>query len=260
MNEAPANPPLEVAESPRDDQGWSGRRLIFLGVLFLAGHLVLIGFLGTKKQNVARTLNSVPQWQMAEIGNEFIALNDPTLFALPHANDFATRFWNRTPTIAPPDFRWTEAPRWLPLSREGLGAAFREFVQTNDFVGTPLDFKPSPKLDAPALSQETVLPQFSTLQISGALASRRAIQNVTVPTLLFNDVIAPSRLQAVVEPDGNIVSVVLLESSGYSEADQIALRLGRAVRFAPAPKVSIGELIFKWHTVATNAINPDENH
>lgn len=256
MNEAPANPALEIAEPVRDDQGWSGPRIIFFVVLFLAGHLVLIYFLGSKKPIIPRALSNVPQWQLVNADNELIALNDPTLFALPHANDFATRFWNHTPVVPPPDFRWADPPRWLPLNHERLGAAFLEFMQTNPFVEAPLDFKPAPKLDAPALSLATVLPKISTLQISGMLANRRVLTSVLVPTLPYNDVIAPSRIQAVIAPDGNITSVVLLESSGYPEADQQALQLGRAVRFAPAADLVIGELIFEWHTVATPVNEP----
>ena len=226
--------------------------MIFFIVILFGAHLGLIFFLGTTKQNIPRAAINVPQWQIAMAGEELIALNDPTLFALPHANDFATRFWNSTPVITPPDFRWTESPRWLPLQQQPLGAAFREFMQTNLFAETPLNFKPTPILDAPALTTENVLPKSSSLQTASKLEGRQILQTIALPTLSYNDVIAPSRVQAVVEPEGNISTAVLLESSGYPEADQQALRLARAVRFTPADGLVIGELIFQWHTVATN--------
>jgi hypothetical protein len=252
MNEAPANPALELAEPPRDDRGWSGRRMILFIVILFGAHLAAIYFLGSKKQNIPRTTTNVPQWQIALTGDELIALDDPTLFALPHANDFATRLWNTTPIITPPDFRWTESPRWLPVQQQLLGEAFREFIKTNLFAETRLNFKPTPILDVPPMAKENVLPKFSALQSVGKLQGRQMLHPITVPTLFYSDLIAPSRIQAVVEPEGNISSVILLESSGYPEADQEALRLARAVRFIPVDGLMIGELIFQWHTVATN--------
>ena len=59
-----------------------------------------------------------------------------------------------------------------------------------------------------------------------------------------------------------VVSVVLLPpGSGWDDADQRALELARAARFAPAPRLTIGRLVFHWHTVplpGTNApASPD---
>jgi outer membrane biosynthesis protein TonB len=67
-------------------------------------------------------------------------------------------------------------------------------------------------------------------------------------------VIAPSKVQALVDTAGN-VSPVLLESSANAAADQIALQLARNLRFAPAPRLMFGEIIFTWHTVPVTATN-----
>ena len=65
--------------------------------------------------------------------------------------------------------------------------------------------------------------------------------------------IAPSKVQALVNTDGNVASAVLLESSSLADADQRALQLVRNLRFAPASRLMFGEIIFTWHTVPTNA-------
>ena len=69
----------------------------------------------------------------------------------------------------------------------------------------------------------------------------------------MNDVIAPSRVQLLVDKNGDVVSVVLLETSGYDPADQTALALARSLRFVPAEKLMFGEIIFNWQTVPTSA-------
>ena len=62
-----------------------------------------------------------------------------------------------------------------------------------------------------------------------------------MPSLPFNDVIAPSRVQVLVDPPGNVVSAVLLPSNNPLEAlgraeiaDTNALAIARSLRFAPA--------------------------
>ena len=71
-----------------------------------------------------------------------------------------------------------------------------------------------------------------------------------------NDVIAPSKVQLLVNEAGNVISAVLLPpDSGYiaadqyDRADQRALELARAARFAPSSRLTIGRMIFNWHTV-----------
>jgi len=82
----------------------------------------------------------------------------------------------------------------------------------------------------------------------------------------YPDVLLSSKVQVLVNPAGNVVSTVLLSSSGYATAephavtpDQRALELARAMRFAPARDFTVGQLIFDWRTVAptvTNAAPP----
>ena len=76
------------------------------------------------------------------------------------------------------------------------------------------------------------------------------------------DVIAPSRVQVLVDAIGDVVSAVLLPpddseaaASHYDAADQRALELARAMRFAPSSCLTVGRMFFYWHTVPPPATN-----
>ena len=190
-------------------------------------------------------------------------MNDPTLFALPHRKDFASAIWLPAPALKPPSFRWTEPPCELPLSADELGLAFNQFMQTNRFAGFELQLKPPVKLSAPGLPVESALAQTSTLQIQDDLAQRRLLDPINLPSWPYANVIAPSKVQLLVNEAGDVVSAVLLPpDSGYTaadqydQADQRALELARAARFAPASRLTVGRMIFNWHTVPPPATNP----
>ena len=237
--------------------GWSRAKLIFFIALVLVAHVALIFIFGNRKPVVPRAVSGGPQLQLADAANELIALDDPTLFALPHANDFATAFWQHPPVIPPPPFDWTEAPRYLPIAVQNLGAVFNAFIQTNPPVKFVLDFKPPPfaAFLPPAISPP---PPTSTLQFTGELAQRRWLNPFQLPSLAFDDVIAASRVQVLVDAAGKVVSTVLLPAENSAEAlghwedaDQRALALARSIHFAPAAQLSLGELIFNWRTLPT---------
>ena len=244
---------------PAQGDGWTQKKFVFLIVFALALHVALIVVFGTKKQIVPRAMADVPHLQLAESANELIALGDPTLFARPNAHDLVTAFWQRPPTVKQPDFRWPEDSRYLPPAPEQFGAAFREFMRTNPPAEMPLSFKPEPKLTEPAIAFDEAMPQATTMQISGELARRRLLTRIELPSIPVNDVIAPSKVQALVDTAGNVASTVLLPDNSieaaahYDVADQRALQFARNLRFAPAPKLMFGEIVFNWHTVPTNA-------
>jgi len=258
MNDAPANlPTFRLAGPKLQGEGWSRRRWLTLIALVFAAHIAFIFALGERKQIVPRAVTNAPALELADDSDALLALNDPALFALPGPKDSASAVWLKMPDVTRPSFRFTEPPGWLPLSAENLGAAFQQFMRTNHFAGYPLDFKPPPELSEPVVPVEAVFPQNSTLQIVGGLAGRRLLNEAEIqpPPLPDNDVIAPSKVQALVDAGGNVVSVVLLESSGLAVADNTALELARAARFAPADNLTIGRLIFNWRTIPMTATN-----
>jgi len=247
MNDAPANF-LGLAE-PEHSKGWSRNRWQVIILFVFAAHIALVFLFGEKKPVVSRAVTNVPTLQLANEGDELLALNDPTLFALPHQRDFASAAWLKIQTNPPPDFRWTELPRWLPLSADGLGAAFSRWMETNFFASHPLDFKPALMLSTPTPPVEPMLPQNSTMQIEGDLAQRQLPAQISLTNWPFADVLSPCIVQALVDATGNVVSTVILTPSGYAAADQRALAIARTLRFKPSAGLTIGRITFNWHTV-----------
>ena len=258
MNGTPTDfPAPELTEPPIANAGWSWRKMILLILLAFLVHVALIFSFGTKKQVVPQAVkNNVPHLSLASHADELIQLENPALFALPNPRDFATAVWLKTPGVTLPSFRWTEAPRWLPLTGESLGAAFNGFMQTNVFETPPLEFKSPPQFILPVASIPSGLPTNSTLLVSHTLAARQLLFQPPLPSLPLNDVVAPSRVRVLVDTTGNVLSAILvpsgnsLESAGRSDdADSEALVLARSLRFKPAAHLTFGEVIFYWHTI-----------
>ncbi len=243
---------MNAASAESHPARWTWTRWLTLFALVLATQIGFIFLFGEREQIVPRAVTNVPTLRLADGSDELIALSDPTLFALPNPKDFASSIWLQMHTNAPQDFRWTESPRWLQLPVEEIGAAFGRFMQTNRFENFQLRFKPQPKLSAPESPVDSASAQTSRLQIEGDLVSRRLLVPVNLPSLPYDDAIAPSKVQVLVDAAGDVASVVLLESSGWNDADQSALRLARAARFAPSPHLTIGRMIFYWHTVPSS--------
>jgi TonB family protein len=237
-------------------EGWSRRRwLIFIAIVFVV-EVAIIFALGEKQFPPPRAVTNVPRLTLADSSSELIALDDPTLFALPHANDFASAVWGQMPAVLQPSFRWMEPPgELLSPADENLGAVFARFMQTNVFAPQTNNFKPEPKLSEPVLSLPPLFADASTLQIQGDLAQRKLLTPENLPSWPWADVIAPSKVQVLVDTAGNVVNVVLLEASGPELADTNALALARRLRFAPASRLTVGQLIFNWRTVAPPATN-----
>ena len=274
MNASPADPKMIRLNLPRPGTApaanigpgrageWSLRRWMLLIALVFIAHVAAIFIFGGYKFPPVRVAKNVPRLQIADNAGQFMALDDPTLFALPHAGDFALL---TKPKVNPPAFRWTEAPRWLPLASENLGATFTQFMRTNSFGGYQMNFKPPPKSSAPEFSFQPAFPKTSTLQIASDLAQRQLLDEIVLPDWPYADVIAPSKVQVLVDAAGNVVSAVLLPSnnpskgeSHYAAADERALEIARAARFSPAPRLTVGTMIFNWCTVpppATNSID-----
>jgi len=255
MNAASAGPhPTGLAVTkPQGGGPWTRSRWLTL--------IALVFVFGGRKQIVPRAVTNVPTLELADNSSEWLALNDPTLFALPHQKDFASAIGLQTATKQP-SFHWTEPTNWLSLSMDDLGLAFNQFMQTNRFASFELQLKPSLKLSAPGLPIKPVLAQNSTLRVEGELAQRQLPSPINLTNWPYANVIAPSKVQVLVDAAGNVVSTVLLPPDSvfaaadqYDKADQRALELARAVRFAPSSHLTVGRMIFNWHTVPPPATN-----
>jgi hypothetical protein len=265
MNDAPANSPaLEIAGPKPPGEGWSQKKWLTVIAIIFAAHVAIIFAVGEKKQIVPRTVANVPKFKLANESDEMPALEDPTLFALPHQRDFASAARLNLPDTKPSSFRFMEPPRYLPApDAENLGATFRQFMQTNIFAGRTLEFKPPPESSKPVLPIEPAPAQNSTIQITGELAQRRLLNAVNLPLLPWNDVVAPSIVQVLVDAGGHVFSWVLLPPDNTLEAasradigETNALQIVRTLRFAPAKNPSVGQIIFNWRTIpVTNEDN-----
>ena len=87
------------------------------------------------------------------------------------------------------------------------------------------------------------------MQIEGELAQRQLPSEISLTNWPYADVLQPCVVQVLVDAAGNVVSTVILTSSGYDAADQRALELARALSFKPASRLAVGRVIFNWHTV-----------
>jgi hypothetical protein len=245
---------------------WSLRRWLTLIALVFAAQLALIFAFGEYKPIVPLAVKNVPALKLTADSSEWLALNDPTLFALPNRKGFAGPAWLELPRGESNHLEWTEPPRPLPLPVGELGATFSQFMQTNRFTTFQLELKLPPQFFIPAVPIGPSLAKTSTLRIEGGLARRRLLTPMKLPSWPYADVIAPSKVQVLVDAAGNVISAVLLPSDNpleaaghYDVADQRALELARAVRFTPPSHLTIGLLIFNWHTVAPAATNAPPN-
>jgi hypothetical protein len=247
-------PPLETI--------WTWKSLS-LFVLFAALiHLILICIFGSRSQIMPRTVSHVPRLQIAGASDPLIALGNPTLFALPNPRDFISAIWLTIPAVSNPSFRWSEPPRWLSLPTGNPDATFRNFTKSPAIPLMPPEVKPPPPFNAERVPIGIALPMSSSLKISGPLGRRDLLSSVVLPSIPYDNVIPPSRIQVLVDESGNVVSAVLLPSNDMVEAierndaaDQQALAISRHLRFAPASQLNLGELVFLWCTVPTHLTN-----
>ncbi|HXR47233.1 MAG TPA: hypothetical protein VN784_07300 [Candidatus Limnocylindrales bacterium] len=239
---------------------WPLSRWLLLILIVLAAHIALIFIFGTRKPITPMPVKNAPKLELAVGSSEWLMLNDPTLFALPNIEGFAGPAWLEPPHVQFHQLEWTESPRWLQLPAGELGAVFSRFMETNRFATLKLELKPPPPFTVPLVPLEPQFAVTSTLRIEGDIARRPLLAPMKLPSWPYTDVIAPSKVQVLVNATGEVVSAVLLPSddSGEvrdAEADGRALELARAARFAPASDLTLGKLIFNWCTVPPPATN-----
>ena len=247
-------------------KGWPLSRWLLLIVLILAVHLTLIFIFGTRKPVQPQLVTNVPQLALVEETGEWLDLNDPTLFALPNREGFAGPAWIEPPPLHVHMPDWTEKPRLLELSNNTaastLGAAFTGFMRTNQFAGFQFQLKLPPRFTVPIVPLEPAFALMSSMRVEGDLATRPLLTSTNLPSWPYTNVIAPSKVQVLVNAAGSVISAVLLppvnlnlDEIHYPDADRRALELARAARFAPAPGLTVGQLVFNWRTVAPAASN-----
>jgi hypothetical protein len=260
MNTVSGGSDVSGESRPPTRRPWPLSRWLLFIVLVLIAHLALIFTFGARKLVKPRAVTNVPRLELAAGSSEWLKLNDPTLFALPSLDGFAGPAWLTPPRVQFHALEWTEPPRWLQLPVGELGAVFSQFMETNHFARFKFELKPPPQFTVPLVPLEPKFAKTSTLRIEGDISQRPLRTPMKLPTWPRADVVAPSRVQVLVNAAGEVVSAVLLPANNSveihdPEADQRALELARAARFAPGPRLALGKLIFNWHTVAAPATN-----
>ena len=241
---------------------WPRRRWWIVVAFVFVVQLGLIFGLSDRRLTQPRRPRSEPALHLAPASTaDSLALSDPTLFALPHAQGFSGLAWLRPPQPPTNSFERSEDPQFLPLSAQQLGDTFRCAVET-ERGGSLLSFiRPQPVLMLPGAAPP-LLQSKSNLRLEEGLARRKLVTPIQLPTEQHNDLLMPSVVQLVVDSEGRPVSVpVLLSRSGSTDADNDALRLARTARFNsvtregpgdtvnPLAQLTWGRMIFEWQTL-----------
>ena len=250
---------------------WSRRHWYGVIILIFIGQLIFIFWLGQRTPFSRRWVAPGPAIRLAGPGSaQLLSLTDPTLFALPHVHGFSGPAWLNVAPLSFQPFLWTEPPRWLSLPVEQLGAAFHQFIATNEFKSLGMSGHAEPELLLPELPTQENFPTQSLLLVRGRLASRALLSPMDLPSWTNEFILSNTVIKVIVDALGQtLVAPDYKTSSGYKRADQEALDRARAARFEPLPGASkdswaahpleglaFGELVFEWYTfppVGTNA-------
>ncbi len=247
---------------------WERRRWWGLVVLVFIVQLALIFALGDV--SLPKPGPPAPGFTLRLAGDasaEALRLQDPTLFVLPHPQEFPGRTQMAPPRPQFQAFTWSEPTNHLLPPADQPAAAFNRFVQTNDFSLRLPPASPEPQLTIPNLPALDLTADQSSFQLEGGLAHRQLITPFHLPSWPNSEILTNSVVRIAVDADGIPRSWTLLTGSGYAPADQYALDQAKAARFESlnrgpagpgaeaATDLSWGRIVFQWHTVPPQPTN-----
>jgi TonB family protein len=142
-----------------------------------------------------------------------------------------------------------------------LGSTFCAYVATNVTLGFKLAEPSEPEMiQVISDFRNGRVPTRSTVRVEGEIANRPLVTLLAIKSQPAQDVVLTSSEVAIgVRDDGTVFSAKLAKGCGDKGADDEAVRLARAARFARAPggiapkgadALTWGSLVFQWHTVA----------
>lgn len=187
---------------------------------------------------------------------------DPTLLALPSAAGFAGVAWRQAHEPQYLSRPWDERPRWLTAREAPLGRSFLEAHRPEIGRGLTAE-KPVPELVRRSV-RPVRLPERSLVKVEGDLARLEWITPLSAPSIAHSNILTETVVQLTVHPAGQVLSAIVLKSSGLRTADQQALALARDARFAPARKTGRtgngegGDWIWGRLTIHWRTVNPPE--
>ncbi len=241
---------------------WSRRRWVAVVLGVFALHIAVLFVVSSRQERIPRRAESRAsvRWLTDPVGArktlDALLLTDPTQFAMVHSRGFSGAAWLRTQS---PDYRpaeWTEAERSLAQPTQLLGGAFRQAATASEQPLFDPARKPAVAPPVVAVSQPPLRVR-SQLLVEGAVRLRPLVQPPTLKSWHHSDVLADTRVQLLVTPEGLVFSPRLAGATSAKDpvqraADLHALELTRQLRFEPAAKNSRasveGVLVFQWHT------------
>ena len=169
---------------PAEPREWSPVRWAVSIALVFGLQVVAIVWLRDQSRHAPRRPESAPVFRLSGYrSGEMLALEDPTLFALPHLDGFSGKAWIDLP---PPPFSEAEGREpelWLTLPVAQLGGAFEEFVRTNPPPPFAAMAAPDPQWVAPRVALNPPESGPSRLRTGGDLAGRLLLHAVGVAEL-----------------------------------------------------------------------------
>ncbi|HVV71250.1 MAG TPA: hypothetical protein VHI52_07105 [Verrucomicrobiae bacterium] len=251
-----------------EPHSWPAYRWWGFVALVSAAQLGLILWLGDQGPVPPRSPPARLTFRMVvAVSNEFMALTDPTLLALPHRESFAGEAWLQTPNLGYQPFNWSEPPKWLMLPLEQLGATFQAFLATNQFAPPQALAWSEPEFISPDNSGLAENPPQSTVMVTGELASRRMLTSFSLTPWPNSEVLTNTIVQVLVNANGRPYFVTVLDKgSGSVAADKFAVKEAWKARFEPLPqsasqpavdpsRLTWGLIVFNWFTVPPPATN-----
>ena len=255
---------------PLEPGAWSSRRWWTVILAAFGLQVLLIFRLEQPKAIVPRRADTAPALrfgnsQMAEL----VALQDPTIFALPNRHGFSGNAWLKAPDVTPPSGEWSEPPRLLAADAQNWGAWFKNLAESNAPQSYPAIVIPKPIASVSTSFSIAPPPIGSRVKLRGELARRALLEPIPLPSWTNSDLLTNTIVQLLVDDRGNAVSAVLSRpGSGRTDADERALELARSARFEPAPATgtsnsrspsagwSAGAMVFEWQTIPGPSPNP----
>ncbi len=247
---------------------WSARRWLGMILMVFALQLGLVFWLSDRAPAVRRVPAPGLSFRPAPASEaEFIALRNPTLFALPQPESFSGLAWLKRPALPVRFFEWSAPPAWLPLTAAQLDAAFARLLLQHQPAPPPAATRVAPDLTFPVADPIPPGPVTSQFRLSGDLSHRPLLTKPSLQAFPHTDLLSNSVVRMALGADGRPVSLAVIAKSGSADADQQAMQQSRALRFAPrephpgspAPNplssLDWGEITFEWATLPMNPTN-----
>ena len=196
---------------------------------------------------------------------EWLSLSDPTLFALPHRQNFSGLAWLRIPRQELPVIEWSEPTNWLTLSTANLGKTWGNAPagRVSSILKNVMETEPAMNTPVPA---SLPFPSESAFHIEESPGQKISLlQPIKLRSWPSAEILSRTVVRAMVNAEGVPNSVALLVKSGSPDADRYALdqvsraRFTRPTASPPATGPLLGlrwvTIVFEWRTDFSPATN-----